>query len=140
MRYLILLFMILSFGFGADFKKAINIVIDKKQNLMWQDNLESTEYLEDITLGKTYCENLILNGYIDWQMPTIKQLQSISDMTKNKPAIKKEFEYTKQNIYWSMTPTSWDKNRYWYVDFNTGEISHNTRDNKYTIRCIREIK
>lgn len=46
MRYLILLFMILSFGFGADFKKAINIVIDKKQNLMWQDNLESTEYLE----------------------------------------------------------------------------------------------
>lgn len=67
-------------------------------------------------------------------MPTIKQLQSISDMTKNKPAIKKEFEYTKQNIYWSMTPTSWDKNRYWYVDFNTGEISHNTRDNKYTIR------
>lgn len=140
MRYLFLFFISFHFLFSNQFKKIQNVVIDKKQNIMWQDNLESTEYLEDITLAKTYCDNLILNGYIDWKMASVKQLQNIVDITKKDIAIKSEFKFTTPTKYWTKTPFVEDKNKYWYIDFKTGEISYSDIKNRYTIRCIRDIK
>jgi len=126
--------------FANDFEKSLNIVIDKTANIMWQDNLESTQYLEDITMAKTYCENLILNGYIDWKMATIKQLQTIMDITNKDVTIKKEFQYTSASKYWSKSPYHLNTNQFWYVDFKTGIVNFSTRDNKYTVRCVRDLK
>jgi len=140
MRYLFLFFISFHFLFSSEFKKIQNVVIDKKQNIMWQDNLESTEYLEDITLAKTYCDNLILNGYIDWKMASVKQLQNIVDITKKDIAIKNEFKFTTPTKYWTKTPFVDDKNKYWYIDFKTAEIAYSDMENRYTIRCIRDIK
>ncbi len=140
MRFFIIFIFITFSLFASDFEKSINIVTNQKHNIMWQDNLESTQYIEDITMAKTYCENLILNGYIDWEMATIKQLLSIIDISSQKIAIKKEFQYSTATKYWSSTPYVANKNQYWYVDFKTGLVNHENQNKKYTVRCIRNLK
>jgi len=123
-----------------DFEKKINIVIDKKQNIMWQDNPESQEYFETITMAKVYCETLILNGYIDWKMANVKQLQSIINIKNKQVAIKKQFKYIKADKYWSNTQNISQKERYWFVDFKDGQVDSNSKNEEYTVRCLRDIK
>ena len=123
-----------------NFEKKINIVIDKKQNIMWQDNPEAIEHFETITMAKVYCETLILNGYIDWKMPNLKQLQSIIDITSKKIAIKKPFKYIKSERYWSNTQNILNNNRSWYVDFKTGKVDNTTNNKEQMVRCLRDIK
>jgi len=78
---------------GVSFSFAHIIVVDKNTNLMWQDNID-TEYVkktwED---AKQYCEDLELDGYDDWFLPTVEQLLTITDKSKFNPSIKKEFNH-----------------------------------------------
>ena len=140
MKIYILLFIISLSSFANSFEKSINIVTDTTTNLMWQDNLESTQYLEDITMAKTYCDNLILNGYIDWRMATIEELETIIDVSNKDMAIKKEFKYTTATQYWTQSQNITEQNMFWYIDFKTGAVNFDARDNKYTVRCVRDIK
>lgn len=140
MRNFLLYFLVTSTLFASDFEKSTNIVIDKKQNLMWQDNLESTQYKEDITMGKTYCENLILNGYIDWRMATIKELQSILDITNKNTTIKKEFLHTNPTKYWSSSYNIAQQNSFWYIDFKSGRVEFENQNQQNSIRCVRNLK
>lgn len=126
--------------FANNFEKSENIVIDKTNHIMWQDNLESTQYIDNITMAKTYCEDLILNGYTNWELATIKQLESIIDVTKKNVAIKKEFQYTTATAYWSKTPYVKDKNKFWFVDFRIGSVNFGSKNQKFTLRCVRDIK
>jgi len=128
------------FLFANNFEKSENIIIDHTNNIMWQDNLESTQYIEDITMGKTYCDDLILNGYIDWKMATIKQLESIVNVTNKNIAINKKFEYTTSSPYWSQTSYLKSKNKFWFIDFKTGIVNFDSRNKEFTIRCVRDMK
>ena len=65
---------------------------------MWQDNSEVTEYLETAITAKVYCENIILNGYIDWRVPSVNEIINIIDVNE-KNAINKKFNYVKANFY-----------------------------------------
>lgn len=140
MKFFIIFILMIVSLFANNFEKSINIVIDKKQKIMWQDNLESTQYLEDITMAKTYCENLILNGYIDWEMATIEQLQTLIDISNKDLAIQKEFQYTTATNYWSKNKFIVDKNQYWYVDFKTGLVNYDNQNKRYTVRCVRNLQ
>jgi hypothetical protein len=140
MRYLFITVLFLSSVYSNNFEKSVKSVIDKSTNIMWQDDIEATQYLEDIEFAKLYCEELILNGYTDWKMPNIKQLQSIVDVNKKSPTVTKEFQYTSKNKYWSNTQFFMDESNYWYVDFQTGITSNDKESNTYNVRCIREMK
>jgi len=123
-----------------NFEKSLNIVTDTTTNTMWQDNLESTQYLENVTMAKIYCESLILNGYTDWEMATIKKLQTIIDISNKDFTIPKEFQYTTATKYWSKSEYSLNKDSFWYVDFKTGIVNFDRSNKRHTVRCIREIK
>lgn len=125
---------------GEGFIKKINIVVDEEKNIMWQDNTESINHKENFTMAKVYCETLILNGYIDWRVPTIKELLSLIDVKNKKAAIIKEFEYTQSDIYYSSTKSIQQKNNYWFVDFASGVINTIDKKEKIYIRCVRDIK
>lgn len=139
MKLFFIYIMIGILAFADNFEKSTNIVIDKKQNLMWQDNFESIQHKEDIIMGITYCDNLVLNGYIDWRMATIKELQTIIDITNKKSSIKNQFLHTKSKKYWSKNYNIDDKDNYWYVDFQSGKIAFEDQNNKNYIRCVRQI-
>lgn len=126
--------------YGENFTKQINAVIDVDKNIMWQDNSESMSHKENYTMAKVYCETLILNGYIDWRVPTIKELISLIDVKNKKAAILKEFQYTKNDIYYSSTQFVENSKIYWYIDFATGVVNHTHMKNEHYIRCVRDIK
>ena len=125
--------------FSGDFVKGEKRVIDTKNNIMWQDNIEVTQYVEDSIMADVYCSELILNGYTDWKLPSIEQLISTLDIGVS-PSISKEFKYTSKNKYISTTKFILDKNKLWYIDFTSGKLSYGLNSDKYNIRCIRDIK
>jgi hypothetical protein len=133
-----LLFLLFQTLLFADVVKSIKAVFDNDNHLMWQDN-EEVLWKDDITMAKVYCNTLILNGYIDWYLPSLKQLQSIIDINNKKGFIKKQFKYVKGNKYWSNTPFIKDKKYYWYVDFQTGKTSYMQKDTQNFVRCVRDI-
>jgi len=140
MRYFIITCIFIASLTANDFEKRVKSVIDKSTNIMWQDDKEVTQYLENITFAKLYCEELVLNGYIDWKLPSIKQLQSILDVTQKAPTINQEFKYSSKNNYWSNTSFVTDEQNYWSVDFKTGITSNAEETNTYNVRCIREMR
>ncbi len=137
MRYLFYSLILSSTLFSNNFIKSENIVIDIKKNLMWQDNSDSAEYTANWTLSKEYCTSLTLNGYTDWRLPTIKELQTIVDISKKKLAINTEFKFTEPSSYWSNSQDMVNKNNAWYVGFKTGATFRDSKDYDCYIRCIR---
>lgn len=121
----------------AEFIKSTKAVFDTKQNLMWQDD-EEVLIQEDITMAKVYCETLILNGYNDWYLPSIKQLQWIIDIENKNGFIRKEFQYFKEDKYWTNTPFVQDDTLFWFVDFKSGKSNFMDKQTQNYIRCVRD--
>jgi hypothetical protein len=115
------------------------IVTIKKLGLIWQDNNDVkvvTGYWQD---GINYCKNLILDGYSDWRLPTIKELESIIK-------IKNDFKNMKWTEYWSSTPYTGTScyqqgDCAWYIFFRSGNnndtISYHAKGNRSHFRCVR---
>lgn len=138
MKYILLVICIFSSISALEYDKSNNIVIDKHNNLMWQDNVEVTEYLETAITAKVYCENIILNGYIDWRVPTINELINIIDLNE-KNAINKKFTFVKPNLYSTSSSFKEDNELLWAVDFKSGAILMDEKRNENYIRCVRDI-
>ena len=141
MRVFILCFVLSTFCFSSNpqYEKSINIVTDHTNKLMWQDNIEVTQYLENYTTSKVYCDTLILNGYIDWRMPSIKELQKIVDLNK-KNSIDQNFKFVMPNYYNTTTSFQKDDTYQWVVDFKSGKTITNKKRDKNYVRCVRDIK
>jgi len=140
MKYIILMivFFVHINANEISYTKVKNSVIDEKNRLMWQDNSEVKKYLETFVTAKIYCENTVLNGYIDWRVPSIQELQQIVDLS-NSNAIDKKFKYIQAGLYQSKSLFVKDTRYVWIVDFNTGKSTLSlAKDEKY-IRCVRDI-
>jgi len=137
-KIMIILFLI-TFGYGNKFEKVESVVIDNTTNLMWQDNIEVTQYSENITMSKLYCEELILNTYTNWRLPNINELITITNID-NKRFIDKHFKYVSKVKYISKSKYILDKDKLWYVDFSSGNLSFDNNDKIYYIRCLRNTK
>lgn len=138
MRVIYLMVLFLSYGCG-EFISSENIVEDHKRGWMWQDNVEVT-YEDSVNMAVITCDNLILNGYIDWKLPTLEQLQTLLDEKGKEHFLNKKFSYLEKGHYWSETSYVGDTKSYWYVDFKTGKVAYEDKNIKNYIRCIREIK
>lgn len=137
MRYILLILCIFSSIEAFEFEKSKNIVIDKQNNLMWQDNSEVMVYLETAITAKVYCENIVLNGYIDWRVPVINEIINIIDVDE-KNAINKKFQYVKPNLYITSSTFKEDSELLWAVDFKIGVIATDEKRNENYIRCVRD--
>ena len=122
---------------ASNFLKSDNIVIDLKKNLMWQDDIEATQYTETWGMAKEYCKSLTLSGYTDWKLPTIKELQTIVNIKKKGLAIDAQFKYTQPSSYWSNTQDITNRSYAWYVGFKTGATFKDSKDYECYVRCIR---
>lgn len=138
MKYILLFICIFSSLSALEYDKSSNIVIDKENKLMWQDNVEVTEYLETAITAKVYCENIILNGYIDWRVPTINEIINIIDLNE-KNAINKNFKFVKPNLYGTNSSFMEDEELLWAVDFKSGVITTDEKIDENYIRCVRDI-
>lgn len=123
--------------FARNFLQTDNSVVDLERNLMWQDNLDAKEYLASYTLAKEYCSTLSLNGFTDWKLPSIKELQTIVDIKRKEIAIFEEFRFIEPSSYWSSTQDMAFKHNAWYVGFKTGATFKDSKDYDCYVRCVR---
>jgi hypothetical protein len=86
-------------------------VTENVAKLMWVQETKSG--LLDWEEALQYCGDLQFAGYGDWKLPSNKEMTSIVDLTKQKPALDaKVFPDTDYKaFYWSRTPETRDASR-----------------------------
>ena len=114
-----------------------NTFVDKSTNLMWQDNHASKSLKKSWSGAKEYCENLSLNGYDDWYLPSVEQLLTITDKTKYNPSVKRGIKNITSNDYWSASSSVSFSSFAWYVNFKYGLSYGNDKSYEYYVRCVR---
>ena len=140
------------------------IVTDNNMGLMWQDNEEAKtikkEWLTDDQFGicaadtgleactdtsgdtaTTYCSNLTLAGYSDWRLPTIDELESIIDSSReSRPYIQSSFQNIVSDSYWSSNTSRDEIGDAWTMSFfspNGVGLNHMGKRNSIYVRCVR---
>ena len=128
--------------------------IDPATGLMWQNEKYTAEddrnYLTkeggkvwNWWNAKDYCQNLQLDGYSDWRLPTLKELKTIISKTKhNGFYIKKELSKSmgKYSYFWSSTPHVSSSKFAWDVNFANGKDYNGYRTGRNYVRCVRDSR
>jgi hypothetical protein len=104
---------------------------------MWQDNEVVSKNFED---AQSYCSDLILGGYSDWQLPNRKNLVNLIEYGHiNPPAINEKFLHTNNNYYWTSTSSLYPSSgKYaWCIIFHSGAQTNSLKKANRNIRCVR---
>jgi hypothetical protein len=111
---------------------------DDKTGLIWQDNKEVAENNLNYDEAKRYCQDLKVDGFTDWRLPTVREAYTIVDLTRNRPALKNGFEIRDDGRYW--TSTLFVKNpekEAWYISMSYGEAEPYNKSRIFHARCVR---
>jgi hypothetical protein len=83
-------------------------VTDRTANLMWLQQTDGVKRAWEPAIA--YCEDLEFASYSDWKLPHNKELSSLVDLRKQKPAIDVGFflDTDYKAYYWSRTPETRD--------------------------------
>jgi len=116
----------------------LDVVIDNRYGLMWQDDLYSSRLDMPFSKAIEYCETLKFAGFDDWSLPHLDALKSLIQ-TENYPlSIDKTFKYTASEYYWSDRNY---KDKYaWIVLFRNGSIEYYYKTDTNHLRCVRVNK
>lgn len=120
--------------FGNFIENGNGTVSDDSTGLEWQKNYVA----KDWNSALSYCENLSLGGHMDWRLPNIKELESISDVSKAIPSIDTiYFPATASNNYWSSTNLTISPNFAFVLNFYDGEVAYDAKSAINSCRCVR---
>jgi uncharacterized repeat protein (TIGR01451 family) len=81
-------------------------------------------------------------GKIDWLLPSVKELETITDYTISNPAINtKVFPDAPNARFWTNTYSAsteaGDKNKVWLLDFSNSQLLFENITAKYAVRLVR---
>ncbi len=112
--------------------------IDSKTGLEWQyESPGRMNWYE----AKEYSKSLILGGKGNWRLPTITELESLLDRTKNRsdgrPTIRQEVPFKDSLPYWSSTTFGEKTKNAWILMFDGAYILSYYKSNHYYVRCVR---
>lgn len=109
------------------------VIFDNQTGLMWMqsplDNL--------FTWGEACTIKHSFGGFDDWRLPTIEELTSIIDYSKDNPSIDGVFWFVDKNYFWSSSPDVGNANYAWYVNFSNGSVNNYYRNNAFPVRLVR---
>ena len=119
---------------------AKDVIYDTSTSLLWQDSYANEEFALTYKQAKEYCQDLVIEEYKDFRIPTLNELQSIIDYKNYKPAIIKGFKYVGNETYWSTTPYAHDYDYVWTVNFKKGARDVKAKHYDRYIRCVQKVK
>jgi hypothetical protein len=121
--------------------KLDNTYLDKKANLLWQDEKytdeEQSAYFRKLSVGKigswshatSYCANLEYAGYNNWRLPTLDELLDLYEYDTG-------LKHSEAVDFWASTANR--KDEYWSV-FGADGYSHSHKeDDILHFRCVRD--
>jgi hypothetical protein len=134
-----LLLVSLLFVTPADAANLVNngngTVTDNRTGLTWQ---QGEPGLMSWGSALSYCVGLSLGGNSDWRLPNIRELESLTDDTRNHPAIDTSFFLNAHSEkYLSSTTPAGSPSFAMGVHFYDGFSSYNHKDSNRYVRCVR---
>jgi len=112
---------------------------DDKTGLIWQDNKDVSEKSFTFNEAEAYCKELKVDGFEDWRLPTLREMYTIVDLRRNRPALKNGFVVRDDGRYWTSTLFAKEKeNMAWYVSFSYGEAEPYKKGRLFHVRCVRK--
>lgn len=75
-----------------------------------------------------------------WRAPTVDELASLCDRTRWQPACDPIFEMPYSDWHWSSSPVVGWPVLAWSVDFSSGNVYDNYRDNSGFVRPVRAAR
>jgi len=111
---------------------------DGNTGLIWQDNkaVAQNEMMQEEAIA--YCEELKLDGFEDWRLPTLKEAYTIVDLRQKRPALKRGFEIRDDGRFWTVTPFAKNpKKEAWRISMSYGEAEPYNKNRTYHVRCVR---
>jgi uncharacterized protein Usg len=116
-------------------------VTDPKTGLMWQKGEPGRMNWER---AKSYCQNLSLAGYTDWQLPDKETLQQMFAWKKgghySEAELRRMFPDIHPSGYWSSTTGVDNTSDAWGVNFYYGYVASGNKSGSYYVRCVRGSK
>ena len=116
-----------------------NVVLDKRNGIYWEDDQFSGQSSEDWDDAVSYCDKLLLGGMEKWRLPTFKELFSIVDYSRVKPAINTAFTFVDEGTYWTATDFAPNLSRAWTIDFRTGKSFYSYKTTNHAVRCVKDV-
>ena len=117
-----------------------NVVIDRENGLMWQDDSKAASVKASWHEALKQCETLNLGGYSDWRLPTRDELDSLADESRFKHGIYPQFDNVGSGGYWSSTEDHAHKGRSWMTLYTCGGGFWYGKGTRGYVRCVRDIK
>jgi len=108
--------------------------VDPATGLEWQ--CESPGRM-DWHAAQSYARSLSINGKDDWRLPAARELESLLDRSKYRPAMREEVPFRDNLSYWSSTTFGPNKNNAWIVMFDGAYVLSYYKTNAYYVRCVR---
>jgi hypothetical protein len=110
-------------------------VEDTATGLSWQRSVADENH--DAQGALSYCAGLELAGN-GWRLPTIKELHTLVDETRTKPAIDpKAFPGTPPAHFWTSSAVAGFSSYAWAINFADGTDIWHPRENRHLVRCVR---
>lgn len=107
-------------------------IFDNNTKLMWQADDNGTKTYSSIAV--TYCTGLSVGGHSDWRVPTAKELLTLVDHSKSRPAISTTYFPDASADYYLTSTTGYSYKM--AVNFTQGITYENQSTQGYT-RCVR---
>ncbi|OGO12498.1 MAG: hypothetical protein A2Y53_01815 [Chloroflexi bacterium RBG_16_47_49] len=134
---------------SSRFTASGDCVTDNLTGLMWTKdvNLMASRdpgFDTDGTLGDgavswrsalDYANGLSLCGYADWRLPNRKELHSLTDFSRNNPALPSNHPFLNvvpSSIYWSSTTYALSPFNAWFISWNSGYLGAYGKSNYYS--------
>ena len=119
-------------------------VTDSGTHLTWQQKGDSYFGSGHVTweTALAFCEDLTLAGQTDWRLPNIKELSTVVDLTRSRPAINTTmFPEALSLAYWSSSTEADSTSHAWIVYFDYGEFYYlfpkESTEMRGSTRCVR---
>ena len=112
-------------------------VTDNMTGLMWVKSPDSTTRTWANAL--TYCEGLDSASHTDWRLPTVSELETLTNYSQSAPAtwLNGQGFTNVQNYYWSSTTYAPDAAYAWYVGMGHGRVGGDIKAYGYYVWPVR---
>jgi Protein of unknown function (DUF1566) len=114
-----------------------DVVLDEVTGLYWERSVGKRPF-QTWEGALATCEDLQLEGFNDWRLPSRIELTSILSLDQLDPAIDWiAFPDTLGDWFWTSTPDAADEKKAWYVYFYLGSPNREGKTNRFSVRCVR---